>query len=69
MNWAFDHLGWSEVIHVIAPINGASQGVARRLGARNRGPGRMPPPLDSLAVDIWGQTREEWRARRSAAVV
>ena len=32
-------------------------------GSRNRGPGRLPPPLEHEAVEIWGQTREEWRAR------
>lgn len=64
MDWAFDVLGWTEVIHSIAPENTASQAVARRLGSRNRGPGRLPPPLDADPVDIWGQTRAEWFARR-----
>lgn len=65
-NWAFDHLGWTEIIHSIAPDNLASQGVARKLGSRNRGPGRLPPPFEDDLVDIWGQTRDEWRARDSA---
>lgn len=64
MDWAFDVLGWTEVIHSIAPGNTASQAVARRLGSRNRGPGRLPPPLDAEPIEIWGQTREEWFARR-----
>ncbi len=64
MDYAFDVLGWTDVIHSISPTNPASQAVARRLGSRNRGPGRLPPPLDAHAIDIWGQTREEWRARR-----
>ena len=67
MDWAFEHLGWTDVIHSISPANAASQGVAMRLGSRNRGPGALPPPLDQHVIDIWGQTREEWRARRSAA--
>ena len=29
IDWAFDNLGWTEVIHTIAPDNIASQGVAR----------------------------------------
>ena len=66
MDWAFDVLGWDEVIHSIDPANTASQAVARRLGARNRGPGKLPPPLDKHAIDIWGQTREEWASRRQA---
>jgi RimJ/RimL family protein N-acetyltransferase len=64
IDWAFTNLGWDDVIHVIDPANVASQAVARRLGARNRGPGRMPPPYDTAGVDIWGQTRDEWRARQ-----
>jgi RimJ/RimL family protein N-acetyltransferase len=62
-NWAFDHLGWSEVIHSIDPGNVASQDVARRLGSRNMGPGKLPAPFESSRIDIWGQSREEWRAR------
>jgi RimJ/RimL family protein N-acetyltransferase len=65
MDWAFDVLGWAEVIHSISPTNTASQAVARRLGSTNRGPGRLPPPLDVHAIDLWGQTREQWRARRA----
>lgn len=67
IDWAFDTLGWTEVIHCISPANTASQNVARRLGSRNLGPGALPPPLDAHAIDIWGQTREEWRARRAEA--
>lgn len=63
IDWAFDHLGWSEVIHVIAPENVNSAAVAQRLGSTNRGPGALPAPYDTVAVDIWGQTREQWRAR------
>lgn len=62
-SWAFDHLGWTDVIHSIAPQNVASQVVARKLGAGNRGPGKLPPPFEEVGVDIWGQTREQWRAR------
>jgi RimJ/RimL family protein N-acetyltransferase len=62
--WAFDHLGWAEVIHSIDPANVASQRVARKLGSLNRGPGVLPSPLQDARVDIWGQSREAWRARR-----
>ena len=62
-NWAFDTLGWTEIIHSIAPDNLPSQQVARKLGSRNLGPGKLPPPFESDVVDIWGQTRAEWRAR------
>ena len=63
-DWAFDNLGWTDVIHSIAPANIASQQVARKLGSRNRGPGRLPPPFHEAPVEIWGQSLAEWRSRR-----
>ncbi len=62
--WAFEHLGWSSIIHSIAPENTASQAVAQRLGSKNFGPGRLPPPYQESRIDIWGQSREEWFARQ-----
>ena len=62
-NWAFDTLGWTEIIHSIAPENLPSQRVAEKLGSRNLGPGKLPAPFESDVVDIWGQSRAEWRAR------
>jgi RimJ/RimL family protein N-acetyltransferase len=67
IDWAFDRLGWAQVIHCIDPKNAASLAVARKLGARNLGTGWMPAPFDQSPVDIWGQTREEWRTRGDAA--
>jgi RimJ/RimL family protein N-acetyltransferase len=64
-DWAFNHLRWAEMIHVIAPDNAASQAVARKLGSSNRGPGQLPAPLEKTRVDIWGQTRDDWRRRRA----
>ena len=66
IDWAFDQLGWTEVIHSIAPDNVASQALARRLGSTNRGPGRLPDPFADVPVEIWGQSREQWRARQPA---
>jgi RimJ/RimL family protein N-acetyltransferase len=62
-DWAFAELGWTEVIHVIDPANTASLAVARKLGSRSRGPGQLPAPHENAVVDIYGQTREEWRLR------
>lgn len=66
MDWVVDALGWTDIIHTIAPDNVASQRVAEKLGSRNRGPGRLPPPFADHPVDVWGQTAEEWRRRRNA---
>jgi RimJ/RimL family protein N-acetyltransferase len=63
MDFAFDELGWEDVIHCIAPDNAGSIAVAERLGSKNRGPGRMAPPFETMIVDIWGQTRVEWKSR------
>jgi len=66
-NWAFATLGWDRMIHSIAPANVASQRVAQRLGSRNLGPGRLPPPYQNDAIDIWGQSRVEWESRTAPA--
>ena len=64
LDWVFNHLGWDDVIHVIAPENVASQKVAARLGSVNRGPTRLPAPFDEAVVDAWGQTRADWAENR-----
>ena len=66
IDWSFDELGWTDVIHSIDHDNVGSQELARRLGSRNRGPGKLPAPFEDVPIEIWGQTREEWRARRAA---
>ncbi|NBB52008.1 GNAT family N-acetyltransferase [Rhizobium sp. CRIBSB] len=63
IDYAFDVLGWTEVIHSIDPDNLPSARLAERLGSVNRGPGRLPPPFEDTRVDIWGQSREDWRSR------
>ena len=63
IDWAFEHLGWTKVIHCIDPLNTPSQAVAKRLGSSNLGTGSLPPPYDATTIDIWGQSREDWRAR------
>ncbi|MBM7117226.1 GNAT family N-acetyltransferase [Archangium primigenium] len=64
MTWAFDHLGWKEIIHCIAPENTPSQRVAQRLGSRLLGPVTLPPPYDTTPIEAWGQDRDTWRSRR-----
>ena len=64
IDWAFDELHWTNVIHSIDLDNVGSQLLAQRLGSRNLGPGQLPAPFEEVQSDIWGQSREEWRARR-----
>lgn len=66
IDWVFDTLGWTEVIHCIDPANVNSAKVAVRLGSGRRGRTRLPAPLDHLEVDVYGQSREVWRARRKS---
>ena len=64
IDWAFDNLGWSDVIHSINAENKPSQALAERLGSRVLRQASLPPPYETVTLDIWGQSREEWRTRR-----
>ena len=66
IDWAFDHLGWDEVIHTIDPQNANSKAVAAKLGSAYLRMDRLPEPHHEKAVEVWGQTRAQWRARRAA---
>ncbi len=63
IDWAFDALGWTEVVHTIEAANVNSQKVAERLGSRILRQAVLPAPIN-VAVDVWGQSREDWMARR-----
>jgi RimJ/RimL family protein N-acetyltransferase len=66
IDWAFETLGWDAVIHCIDKDNAASIRLATRLGSSLHRTGiRLPPPFSDAIVDIYGQTRAEWRARRT----
>jgi len=64
IDWAFDTLGWTEVIHSIQLPNKASIALAERLGSAFRGVERLPPPYDDVEVGVWAQSREQWMAAR-----
>ncbi|MFL6593317.1 MAG: GNAT family N-acetyltransferase [Luteimonas sp.] len=64
IDWAFDALGWTEVIHSIQLPNKASIALAERLGSALRGTERLPPPYDDVEVGVWAQSREHWMAAR-----
>jgi len=68
MDFAFEELGWPEVIHCIEDANERSVALARRLGSEGLREAALPPPLSHVTVRVWGQGREAWRARRSALV-
>lgn len=63
IDWAFDNLGWTEVIHTIAPENVNSQGVAKRLGSTILRNVKLPAPFN-FDIVAWGQTKEQWKARK-----
>jgi RimJ/RimL family protein N-acetyltransferase len=63
IDWAVDHLGWTDIIHCIDPDNTPSQKLALRLGSALRGPGKLPAPHEASKVEIWGQSATQWRAR------
>jgi RimJ/RimL family protein N-acetyltransferase len=62
IDWAFEALGWDEVVHCIAPQNANSKAVARKLGSRLLRKARLPDPIDA-ETEVWGQTRADWLAR------
>ena len=66
IDFAFERLGWDEVIHSIHPDNVPSQALAVRLGSSLRGPGKLPAPFENETIEIWAQTRTQWQARKRA---
>lgn len=65
IDWAFEHLGWRDVIHTIDLANQPSIQLAERLGSTHLGPAVLPPPHADAKADMWGQTREQWQANRT----
>jgi RimJ/RimL family protein N-acetyltransferase len=65
IDWAFDTLGWTDVIHTIQPGNTASIALAERLGSNWLREGCLPAPHEDIEVGLWGQTRDAWRAKRA----
>jgi RimJ/RimL family protein N-acetyltransferase len=64
MDHVFETLGWSDVIHLIDKQNTPSASVAAKLGSRNSGREDEVAGFGVLA-DVWGQTAEDWRARKA----
>lgn len=66
IDYAFSKLGWERVDHLIADANVRSQALAERLGSTPGSEVSMPGSLAEHQVRAWGQTGEEWLARRAA---
>lgn len=64
-DWAFAELGWTEVIHMIAPDNLNSQAVARRPGSAKLRSALLLVPCEGFTVEVWGQTRAQWCSQRA----
>ena len=62
IDWAFQVLGWQNVIHCIPEANVCSTALAQRLGWTRQRLVVLPPPAGTQ-VWMWGQTREQWRDR------
>ena len=62
MDFAFDVLGWTDVIHCIDPGNRRSEALAERLGSRPLRLAVALPPPSTVSVTVWGQDRAAWRA-------
>ena len=66
MDWVVDVLGWTEIVHTIEPANHASQAVAKKLGSTILRQSNMPAPFEDMVCDVWGQSADQWRARRDS---
>ncbi|MFN4183273.1 MAG: GNAT family N-acetyltransferase [Hyphomonas sp.] len=64
IDYAVDHLGWAQIIHCIEEKNTPSIKVAERLGSRKLRTAPAPPPFKDVIWDIYGQSADDWRARR-----
>ena len=65
-DFAVEFLKWDELMHCIDPANARSQALAKRLGATNCGPTKLPAPFQDAPVDAWKQSADQWRANRKA---
>jgi RimJ/RimL family protein N-acetyltransferase len=64
IDWVFNALGWERVIHCIDKRNAPSIKLAQRLGSQlQRENVPLPPPIDAIKVDLYGQSRAEWKMR------
>lgn len=67
IDWVLEHHPWNEVVHTIAPDNLASKAVAARLGSGLLRMDTLPEPYAGQVVEVWGQRRAQWLARKGPA--
>ena len=67
-DFAVEFLKWPQLMHCIDPDNLRSQALAKRLGATNSGPTRLPEPFHEAPVEAWTQSADQWRQRRKELV-
>src|SRR3546814_4544786 len=65
-DFAVEFLKWPELMHSIDPANTRSQALAKRLGATNSGPTRLPAPCEDEPVDAWTHSAHTERSKRGA---
>ena len=65
MDFAVDKLGWTRLVHCIDPANAPSIRVAEKIGSRFLEIGHLPEPYHEVPIQLWGQTADEWKARRA----
>lgn len=67
IDWAFANLGWHHVIHCIDKRNAPSIKLALRLGSQcEKEDVQLAPPFEGSVVDLYGQSKAAWKARRGA---
>jgi len=64
IDYAVDILGWDEIIHCIDKKNAPSLRLADKLGARWLREAQAPAPYSDMYWQVYGQSADEWRARR-----
>ena len=60
IDWAFNYLGWAEVIHCIHSENLASIALARKLGSDYN---RMDIDAGGETVEIYSQSKDRWLSK------
>jgi len=69
IDYAFEKLGFETLIHCIEPANGPSIALAHSVGSALLRSGVQAPAPFTVRWDLYGQTREQWRAGAARRVM